>query len=350
MLRKEIKQVEIGDVKIGGDAPISVQSMTNTDTRDVAATVEQIRKLEKAGCELIRVAVPDQDAAEKVDEIKAAIDIPLIADIHFNHRLALRVLELGIDGLRINPGNIGGEDKIKAVALAAKKREVPIRVGVNAGSLEEGLLAEYGSPTSEAMVESALQNIRLLEKYGFNDIIISLKASDVDMTKEAYELIAKKVNYPLHLGITEAGTEWAGTIKSAVGLGIILNKGLGDTIRVSLTGDPVQEVRVGYEILKSLNLRQKGPEIISCPTCGRCEIDLIEVANEVEQKIQNLDLNLKVAIMGCVVNGPGEAKEADIGIAGGKNVGLLFKEGEVIRKVSEDELIATLLTEIDKMK
>lgn len=211
-------------------------------------------------------------------------------------------------------------------------------------------MAEYGSPTSEAMVESALQNIRLLEKYGFNDIIISLKASDVDMTKEAYELIAKKVNYPLHLGITEAGTEWAGTIKSAVGLGIILNKGLGDTIRVSLTGDPVQEVRVGYEILKSLNLRQKGPEIISCPTCGRCEIDLIEVANEVEQKIQNLDLNLKVAIMGCVVNGPGEAKEADIGIAGGKNVGLLFKEGEVIRKVSEDELIATLLTEIDKMK
>lgn len=350
MSRKETKQVEIGDVKVGGDAPISVQSMTNTDTRDVAATVEQIKELEKAGCELIRVAVPDQEAAKKIAEIKAAIDIPLIADIHFDHRLALRVLELGIDGLRINPGNIGDEDKIKEVALAAKEREVPIRVGVNAGSLEEGLLAEYGSPTPQAMVESALKNIRLLEKYDFNDIIISLKASNVDMTKKAYELIANKVDYPLHLGITEAGTKWAGTIKSAVGLGIILNKGLGDTIRVSLTGDPVQEVRVGYEILKSLNLRQKGPEIISCPTCGRCEIDLIEVANEVEQKIQNLDVNLKVAIMGCVVNGPGEAKEADIGIAGGKNVGLLFKEGEVVRKVPENELVSTLLTEIDKMK
>ncbi|MBM7623482.1 flavodoxin-dependent (E)-4-hydroxy-3-methylbut-2-enyl-diphosphate synthase [Sporohalobacter salinus] len=350
MPREETRQVEIGNIKIGGDAPISVQSMTNTDTRDVEATVEQIKKLEEVGCELIRVAIPDQEAAEKVAEIKSAMNNPLIADIHFDYRLALRVLELGVDGLRINPGNIGNEEKVKKVALAAKEKEVPIRVGVNAGSLEEELLTKYGSPTPEAMVESALKNVRLLEKYGFSDIIISLKASNVDMTKRAYELIAEKVNYPLHLGITEAGTEWSGTIKSAVGLGIILNKGLGDTIRVSLTGDPVQEVKVGYEILKALNLRQKGPEIISCPTCGRCEINLIEVANEVERKIQNLDINLKVAIMGCVVNGPGEAREADIGIAGGKDVGLLFKEGKVIRKVPGDKLITTLLQEIDKMK
>jgi (E)-4-hydroxy-3-methylbut-2-enyl-diphosphate synthase len=324
--------------------------MTNTDTRDANATIEQIYSLEDVGCELIRVAIPDMEAANKVSEIKAEINIPLIADIHFDYKLALRVLELGIDGLRINPGNIGSEDKIKIVATTAQEYDVPIRVGVNAGSLEKELLEKYGSPTAEALVESALKNIRLLEKYGFEDIIISLKASDVLMTLKAYELVAEKVDYPLHLGITEAGTEWAGTIKSAVGIASILTKGLGDTIRVSLTGSPIEEVKVGYEILKSLDLREKGPRIISCPTCGRCEIDLIEVANEVEKEIYDLDSNLKVAIMGCVVNGPGEAREADIGIAGGKDVGLLFKDGEVVKKVPGSQLITTLINEIKNLK
>ena len=347
MARRDSKQVSMGGVKIGGDAPISVQSMTNTDTRDVEATVRQIHSLEEVGCELIRIAVPDMVAANKVDKIKAKINIPLIADIHFNHKLALRVLELGIDGLRINPGNIGSEEKVRELAKLAKDKGVPIRIGVNAGSLEKELLVKYGAPTAEAMVESALRHVRLLEEYEFTDIIISLKASDVLMTLRAYQLMADKVDYPLHLGITEAGTEWAGTIKSAVGLGSILSRGLGDTIRVSLTGDPVEEVKVGYEILKSLGLRQKGPQIISCPTCGRCEINLIDVANEVESKIRDLDTNIKVAIMGCVVNGPGEAREADIGIAGGKKEGLLFKEGEVVKKVAGEELVDTLLAEVE---
>ncbi|MGM0470687.1 MAG: flavodoxin-dependent (E)-4-hydroxy-3-methylbut-2-enyl-diphosphate synthase [Bacillota bacterium] len=350
MERRKSKQVEIGNVKVGGLAPISVQSMTNTDTRDVAATVEQIKKLEEVGCELVRVAIPDREAANQIAKIRSAIDIPLIADIHFNYRLALRVLELGIDGLRINPGNIGSKERIKAVALAAKEAEVPIRVGVNAGSLSEEILAQYGAPSAEAMVESGLENVRLLEEFGFDDIIISLKASDVEMTKRAYELMAAGVDYPLHLGITEAGTKWSGTIKSAVGLGAILSSGLGDTIRISLTGSPVEEVKVGYEILKSLNLRHKGPQIISCPTCGRCEIDLIGVANEVEERIRDLDKNIKVAIMGCVVNGPGEAREADIGIAGGKDVGLLFKDGEVIKKVPGDQLVSTLLSAIGDLE
>ncbi|SDB98655.1 MULTISPECIES: flavodoxin-dependent (E)-4-hydroxy-3-methylbut-2-enyl-diphosphate synthase [unclassified Candidatus Frackibacter] len=347
MARRDSKQVSMGGVKIGGDAPISVQSMTNTDTRDVEATVRQIHSLEEVGCELIRIAVPDMVAANKVDKIKAKINIPLIADIHFNHKLALRVLELGIDGLRINPGNIGSEEKVRELAKLAKDKGVPIRIGVNAGSLEKELLVKYGAPTAEAMVESALRHVRLLEEYEFTDIIISLKSSDVLMTLRAYQLMADKVDYPLHLGITEAGTEWAGTIKSAVGLGSILSRGLGDTIRVSLTGDPVEEVKVGYEILKSLGLRQKGPQIISCPTCGRCEINLIDVANEVESKIRDLDTNIKVAIMGCVVNGPGEAREADIGIAGGKKEGLLFKEGEVVKKVAGEELVDTLLVEVE---
>jgi len=347
MARRDSKQVSMGGVKIGGDAPISVQSMTNTDTRDVEATVRQIHSLEEVGCELIRIAVPDMVAANKVDKIKDKINIPLIADIHFNHKLALRVLELGIDGLRINPGNIGSEEKVRELAKLAKDKGVPIRIGVNAGSLEKELLVKYGAPTAEAMVESALRHVRLLEEYEFTDIIISLKASDVLMTLRAYQLMADKVDYPLHLGITEAGTEWAGTIKSAVGLGSILSRGLGDTIRVSLTGDPVEEVKVGYEILKSLGLRQKGPQIISCPTCGRCEINLIDVANEVESKIRDLDTNIKVAIMGCVVNGPGEAREADIGIAGGKKEGLLFKEGEVVKKVAGEELVDTLLAEVE---
>ena len=349
MEKKATKAVTVGDVQIGGDAPVSVQSMTNTDTRNIGETVDQIKRLEEAGCELIRVAIPDYEAATKVDKIKAEIDLPLIADIHFDHKLALEVLERGIDGLRINPGNIGGEKKVKAVATKALAKKVPIRVGVNGGSLEKELLEKYGHPTAEAMVESALKHIRLLEKYDFYDIIISLKASEVPMTLKAYQLMSQRVDYPLHVGITEAGTVKSGTIKSAVGIGSILAQGLGDTIRVSLTGDPVEEIGVAYDILKSLNLRDKGVKIISCPTCGRCEIDLVEIANKVEEEITEVDKSIEVAIMGCVVNGPGEAREADIGIAGGKDEGLIFKDGESIKKVSSDELVAELVEEIKKL-
>ncbi|OCL27127.1 4-hydroxy-3-methylbut-2-en-1-yl diphosphate synthase [Orenia metallireducens] len=349
MVRRESKAVKIGNVQIGGDAAISVQSMTNTDTRDVKATVAQIKRLEEAGCELVRVAIPDKEAASKVSEIQSQIKIPLIADIHFDYRLALEVLEQGIDGLRINPGNIGNEEKVKLVAKSALEKKVPIRVGVNAGSLERELLKKYGHPTAEAMVESALKHIRLLEKFGFYDIIISLKASNVMKTLEAYQLIAKEVDYPLHIGITEAGTIKSGTIKSAVGIGAILAQGLGDTIRVSLTGDPVEEIEVAYSILKSLNLRKGGVNIISCPTCGRTEINLVEIANQVEEKIKTLDKDIEVAIMGCVVNGPGEAREADLGIAGGKDVGLIFKKGEVIKKVPAEDLVDELMKEIDNL-
>ena len=349
MEKKATKAVTVGDVQIGGDAPVSVQSMTNTDTRNIGETVDQIKRLEEAGCELIRVAIPDYEAATKVDKIKEEIDLPLIADIHFDHKLALEVLERGIDGLRINPGNIGGEKKVKAVATKALAKKVPIRVGVNGGSLEKELLEKYGHPTAEAMVESALKHIRLLEKYDFYDIIISLKASEVPMTLKAYQLMSQRVDYPLHVGITEAGTVKSGTIKSAVGIGSILAQGLGDTIRVSLTGDPVEEIGVAYDILKSLNLRDKGVKIISCPTCGRCEIDLVEIANKVEEEITEVDKSIEVAIMGCVVNGPGEAREADIGIAGGKDEGLIFKDGESIKKVSSDELVAELVEEIKKL-
>ena len=349
MKRRSTKSVTMGNVEIGGKAPISVQSMTNTDTRNVEKTVEQIELLEEAGCELIRVAIPDYEAATKVDQIREEINIPLIADIHFDHKLALEVLDRGIDGLRINPGNIGGEDNVKEVAKKALANNVPIRVGVNGGSLEEELLEKYGHPTAQAMVESALKHIRLLEKFGFTDIIISLKASDVPMTLKAYQLMAQEVDYPFHVGITEAGTVKSGTIKSAVGIGSILAQGLGDTIRVSLTGDPVEEIQVAYEILKSLNLREKGIKIVSCPTCGRCEIDLVKIANQVEKRISDVDKPIQVAIMGCVVNGPGEAKEADIGIAGGKDVGLIFKDGETLKKVAADELVTELVNEIDKL-
>ncbi|TDX51889.1 flavodoxin-dependent (E)-4-hydroxy-3-methylbut-2-enyl-diphosphate synthase [Orenia marismortui] len=349
MKRRKTKAVTIGDVQIGGGAPVSVQSMTNTDTRDVISTVEQIKSLEESGCELVRVAIPDQEAATKVDKIKEQINIPLIADIHFDYRLALEVLDRGIDGLRINPGNIGDEDKVKIVAQRALESGVPIRVGVNAGSLEKSLLKKYGHPTAEAMVDSALEHVKLLEEFGFEDIIISLKASNVMMTLSAYQLIAEKVDYPLHIGITEAGTIKSGTVKSAVGIGAILAQGLGDTIRVSLTGDPVEEIKVAYEILKSLNLRRSGVNIISCPTCGRTEINLVEIANTVEEKLAGLDKDIEVAIMGCVVNGPGEAREADLGIAGGRDVGLIFKKGEVIKKVSADDLVDELLAEIDKL-
>ncbi|BDV43098.1 4-hydroxy-3-methylbut-2-en-1-yl diphosphate synthase (flavodoxin) [Geotalea uraniireducens] len=348
-MKRETRQIRIGSVAIGGGAPCSVQSMCNTDTRDVAATVAQIGRLAAAGCEIVRCAVPDMAAATALGEIKRQSSIPVIADIHFDYRLALTVLEGGIDGLRLNPGNIGERWKVEEVVQAARDRLVPIRIGVNAGSLEKELLAKYGHPTAEAMVASALGHVRILEELGYDQIKISLKASDVNKTVEAYRLLARKVDYPLHIGITEAGTVFSGTIKSAVGLGILLADGIGDTMRVSLTGDPVDEVRVAYEILKALGLRQRGVNFVSCPTCGRCQIDLIKVAEEVEQRIASIDAPLTVAVMGCVVNGPGEAREADVGIAGGRGEGLLFRHGEVVRKVPEQEMADALVAEVEKM-
>ena len=343
------RQIRIGEIKVGGGAPCSVQSMCNTDTRDKAATLKQIGALAEAGCELVRCAVLDMEAAEALGEIKAGCSIPLIADIHFDYKLALKTIEKGIDALRINPGNIGEKWKVAEVVHAASERNVPIRIGVNAGSLEKELLAKYGHPTPEAMVESALGHVRILEDLGFERIKISLKASDVMKTIEAYRLLSNTVDYPLHIGITEAGTIFSGTIKSAVGLGILLAEGIGDTMRVSLTGDPVDEVRVAYEILKALRLRQHGINLVSCPTCGRCQIDLIKLALEVEKRLQVVKKPLTVAIMGCVVNGPGEAREADVGIAGGKGEGLLFRRGEIVRKVPESELADALLDEVEKM-
>lgn len=348
MERKPTREVKIGNLKLGGENPIVLQSMCNTDTRDVEATVEQILKLEEAGCELVRVAIPDMAAANAVEEIKKRIHIPLAADIHFDYRLALRVMELGIDKVRINPGNIGEEDRIRQVVEMAKERHIPIRIGVNSGSLEKDLIEKYGGVTPQGLVESALKHIRILEKYKFYDIVVSIKASDVPFSIEAYRLLAEAIPYPIHVGITEAGTPYAGTIKSAVGIGTILAMGIGDTIRVSLTGDPVEEIRAGKEILKSLGLRKFGIEFVSCPTCGRTEIDLISIANEVEEKCRYIDKNIKVAVMGCVVNGPGEAREADLGIAGGKGVGLVFKKGEIIRRVDEKDLVSALMEEIEK--
>ena len=326
--------------------PCSVQSMCSTDTRDVDATLAQIDRLVAAGCEIVRCAVPDMAAAEALGRIKAGSCIPVIADIHFDYRLALKVLEGGIDGLRLNPGNIGEKWKVAEVVKAAESRRVPIRIGVNAGSLEKELLEKYGHPTAEAMVESALGHVRILEDLGYDQIKISLKASDVLKTVAAYRLLAAEVEYPLHIGITEAGTIFSGTIKSSVGLGILLAEGIGDTLRVSLTGDPVDEVRVGYEILKCLGVREHGINFVSCPTCGRCQIDLIGVAEEVERRLRHVEAPFTVAVMGCVVNGPGEAREADMGIAGGKGEGLLFRHGEVIRKVPENELADALVTEV----
>ena len=347
-MRKETRQITIGNVTVGGGAPITVQSMCSTDTRDEAATLGQIARLAEAGCELVRCAVLDMEAAEALRRIKAASSIPVIADIHFDYKLALTVLAGGIDGLRLNPGNIGERWKVAEVVTAASERQVPIRIGVNAGSLEKELLAKYGHPTAEAMVESALGHVRILEELGYDRIKISLKASDVMKTVEAYRLLATKVDYPLHIGITEAGTIFSGTIKSSVGLGILLADGIGDTMRVSLTGDPVDEVRVGFEILKSLNLRQHGVNFVSCPTCGRCQINLIDVANEVEQRLKGVEAPFTVAVMGCVVNGPGEAREADFGIAGGKGEGLLFRHGEIVRKVPEAEMADALVAEVLK--
>ena len=349
MERKLTREVKIGSLKMGGTNPIIIQSMCNTDTRDVEATVAQILSLEKAGCELVRVAIPDMAAADAVGEIKTRIHIPLVADIHFDYRLALRVMELGIDKVRINPGNIGDEARIKQVVDMAKEKQIPIRIGVNSGSLEKELVEKYDGVTPQGLVESAMKHVHILEKFGFYDIVVSIKASDVPFSIEAYRLLSEAIPYPIHVGITEAGTPYAGTIKSAVGIGTILAMGIGDTIRVSLTGDPIEEIRAAKEILKSLGLRQFGVTFVSCPTCGRTEIDLISIANEVEEKCRSIQKNIKVAVMGCVVNGPGEAKEADLGIAGGKGVGLVFKKGEIVRKVSEDKLVAALMEEIDRI-
>lgn len=348
--RRHTRLIYKGKVPVGGGQPVSIQSMTNTDTRDVDATVAQIERLTEAGCEIIRVAVPDQEAARALSEIHSRIQLPLIADIHFDYRLALQALEAGVDGLRINPGNIGERQRVEEVVKKAKEYKVPIRIGVNAGSLEKDLLEKYGGATPEAMVESAAGHVRILEELGFEDIVISLKASDVLRTVRAYQLASDQFSYPLHLGVTEAGGPGAGTIKSAMGIGSLLLQGIGDTIRVSLTGDPVEEVRVGWQILKYLGLRERGPEIISCPTCGRCEINLENIARQVEERIQHLKRPLKIAVMGCVVNGPGEAREADLGLAGGRGVGMIFKNGEIFKKVPEEQLVEEFINELNKME
>ena len=346
--RRMCREVSVGNVKIGGNNPISIQSMTNTDTRDAKATIAQIKRLEDVGCEIVRVAVPDMEAAKNIGEIKRNVNIPVIADIHFDYRLALEAIEQGVDGVRINPGNIGDIERVKLIVNKCKERNLKIRIGVNGGSLEKELLEKYGSATPEALVESALNHVKILEDLDFYNIVISLKSSDIYKTLDAYELISKKVDYPLHIGITESGSIKRGTIKSSIGVGALLLKGIGDTMRISLTGDPTEEVLVGKEILRSLDLLNDSIKVISCPTCGRCNIDLISVVNEVEEKINHMEKDITVAIMGCAVNGPGEAKEADIGIAGGKGEGLLFKKGEIVRKIKGNNLVEELLEEINK--
>jgi (E)-4-hydroxy-3-methylbut-2-enyl-diphosphate synthase len=347
--RRYSREIMIGNVAVGGNRPISVQSMTNTDTRDVDATVKQIHRLEAAGCELIRLAVVDQEAAEALKKVKEQINIPLIADIHFDYRLALKAMENGIDGLRINPGNIGNKAKVRQVTAMAKDKGIPIRIGVNAGSLEKELLRKHGGVTPQALVESALGHASILEDLDFQAIKISLKASHVPLMVEAYRLLAAQTDYPLHLGVTEAGTLLVSSVKSSMGIGLLLSEGIGDTIRVSITGDPVWEVKVGFEILKSLGLRERGIELISCPTCGRCQIDLVHLAEEVEKRLAFVNKPLKVAVMGCPVNGPGEARQADVGIAGGKGLGLVFRHGEIVAKVPQKELIESLVREVEKM-
>ncbi len=347
--RRKTHQISIGSVKIGGDAPISVQSMTKTDTRDIRKTVRQIHRLEEAGCEIIRVAVVDEQAARAITEIKKKIRIPLIADVHFHPRLALMAMESGADGLRINPGNIGGRDRLRPLIMKAREHSIPIRIGVNSGSLEKDLLKRFGGATPEAMVSSALRTIEWMEDLGFHLIKASLKASDVLRTVEAYRLFSKKSDTPLHLGVTEAGKGSGAIAKSSIGIGILLSEGIGDTLRVSLTGGPVEEVRVGYEILRALNIRKRGVEVISCPICGRCEVDLTRLVEKVERGVEKISAPLTVAMMGCVVNGPGEAKEADIGIAGGKGVGILFKKRKIVRKLKEKDFVSVLLKEIQEM-
>lgn len=346
MIRTNTKVVQIGAAAIGGEYPIAIQSMANTKTENIEATVAQILKLEAAGCDIIRVAVPTMEAAEAIEKIKQQIHIPLVADIHFDYRLALAAMEHGVDKIRINPGNIGDIDRVKAVVDAAKERKIPIRVGVNSGSLEKHLVEKYNGVTAEGIVESALDKVKIIEDLGYDNLVISIKSSDVLMCIKAHELIAQKTRYPLHVGITESGTVFSGNIKSAIGLGNILYQGIGNTIRVSLTGDPVEEIKSAKLILKTLGLRKGGIEVVSCPTCGRTQIDLIGLAQKVEDMVKDIDMDLKVAVMGCVVNGPGEAKEADLGIAGGKGEGLLIKKGEIIKKLPEQELLAALREEI----
>ena len=345
--RTDTKIIDIGGVKIGGTNPIAIQSMTNVPTQDVNRCVNQILDLEKAGCEIIRCTVPDEAAAKALAEIKKQIHIPLVADIHFNYQMAIAAIENGADKIRINPGNIGGEEKLKLVVAKAKERNIPIRVGVNSGSLEKELVEKYGGVTAEGIVESALDKIQMIENADYDNIVVSIKSSDVLMCVKAHQLIAEKTAYPLHVGITEAGTIISGNIKSSIGLGLILNEGIGNTIRVSLTGDPVEEIKTAKLILRTLGLRKGGIEVVSCPTCGRTKIDLIGLANQVENMVQAYDLNIKVAVMGCAVNGPGEAKEADIGIAGGNGEGLLIKKGEIVRKMPEDQLLNALKEELD---
>ena len=347
--RKKTRRIYIGNVPVGGGAPVSVQSMTNTDTRDVPLTIAQIERLCEAGCEIVRLAVLDNEAAAAFAEIKKKVKVPLIADIHFDHRLALKSLDAGADGLRINPGNIGGIKSITKVVTAAGEKNVPVRIGVNSGSLHKEILAKYGHSSPEAMVESALIHVKLFESLEFDQIKISIKSSNVLDTIKAYELLSEKVDYPLHLGVTEAGTLISGAVKSAIGIGSLLAEGIGDTFRVSLTRDPVDEIKVAYEILRSLDIRCRGPEIISCPTCGRCEIDLFSLVDKVERALSGIKASLRIAIMGCVVNGPGEAKEADIGIAGGRNQGILFKKGRVVKKIPEQQLADVLISEVRKL-
>ena len=347
MTREQTKVIQIGNRVIGGGNPILIQSMTNTRTEDVEATVAQIKKLEAAGCEIIRCTVPTLEAAQAIGEIKKQITIPLVADIHFDYKMAIAAMENGADKIRINPGNIGGRDKVEAVVKVAKERNIPIRVGVNSGSLEKELVEKYHGVTAEGIVESALDKVRMIEELDYQNLVISIKSSDVMMCVKAHEILAKQTDYPLHVGITESGTIISGNIKSSIGLGLILNQGIGDTIRVSLTGDPVEEIKSAKLILRTLGLRKGGIEVVSCPTCGRTKIDLIGLANQVETLVAGYPLDIKVAVMGCAVNGPGEAKEADIGIAGGIGEGLLIKKGEIIKKVPEDELLSTLKAELD---
>lgn len=346
----QTREIQIGNVKIGGGNPIAIQSMTNTKTQDVEATVAQILKLEALGCQIIRCTVPDFEAARALSEIKKRIHIPLVADIHFDYRMAIAAMENGADKIRINPGNIGSADKLKAVVEAAKARRIPIRVGVNSGSLEKELIKKYGGVTAEGLVESALDKVRMIEDCGYQNLVISIKSSDVMMCVRAHELISTKTDYPLHVGITEAGTLISGNIKSAIGLGLILHQGIGDTIRVSLTGDPAEEIKSAKLILRTLGLRKGGVEVVSCPTCGRTSIDLISLANQVETLVSGMDLDIKVAVMGCVVNGPGEAREADFGICGGSGEGLILRRGEVLRRVPEDQLLCELKKELEQYR
>ncbi len=350
MKRRNCKTVYAGNLAIGGTAPISVQSMLNVPAEDITGSVRQAVALEQAGCQMVRAAIPNMEAVALIPAIKQSVSIPLVADIHFDYRLALAAVDAGVDKIRINPGNIGGKERVRAVAKACQSRGIPIRIGVNSGSLEKELLAKYGSPTPEALCESALYHASLLEEFDFTDIVISIKSSNVDTMIQSYQLVAEQCSYPLHLGVTEAGTERMGIIKSAIGIGSLLQQGIGDTIRVSLTADPVREIGAGKDILKGLDLLESGVQLIACPTCGRTKIDLIGLAQQVEERLQKESRPLKVAVMGCVVNGPGEAREADIGIAGGNGEGLLFKKGKVIRKVKEEELVDALMQEIERME